>query len=774
MALAHAHLRQKTSPETAGLIPYPQFTESSIQIAHKGRIIRRFSYICLSAVKSTVMKKFLLFFLVVLPLLLSCDKPVETFVIEPPVKPSGQQGQTDTDKPAGKDPDTPATPVTPTAPPSETVIVGYAVYWESTMPDPSLLTHINYAFAHIKSDFESLDIKKESRLSQIVALKKQKPSLKVLLSVGGWEAGNFSEMAARETHRKNFCKNCLDAVNRFGLDGIDIDWEYPTSSAAGISSSPEDTRNFTLLMRNLRETLGKDKLLTMASASNAKYVDFKEAVPYMDFVNVMTYDMGHPPRHNSALHRSSKASESCDESVDAHFAAGVPYEKIVLGIPFYGHGDGKAFDDYVDYKDIVIDESKYKVMWDNTAMVPYVVNSTGDMVLNFDNDRSVGLKAEFVIQKNLAGAMYWNIEADDASFTLGHAVASRLLPDYVPPTPPEDPDAILVTNPYVQKFLEEVTYTDTDYKTTRILDYPGGGPGEADIPPTHTITWTPSASAETLKVWESDWCREYSLPAGTASQGLTNLVPGREYHYSVTSGGKVIANGSFKTRGLLHQVFFEPNVRNARDLGGWKGLNGKTVVFRKIYRGGRLDGKYMNDKGKQEMRAEGIKAELDLREAEDVPSRSPLGSDITFYAPGFDSGYNHMVRDNQPKVKATFEYVVHCVREGKPLYFHCAAGRDRTGTLAVLILGTLGVSESDMAKDYELTYFSPADWGMSKDDDGNPVYKHTRNNYSYPSIRKTIFNETDGGTYQERIVKYLLKIGVAQKDIDDLRALMLE
>ncbi|MBP5795691.1 MAG: hypothetical protein J6W07_02475, partial [Bacteroidales bacterium] len=94
--------------------------------------------------------------------------------------------------------------------------------------------------------------------------------------------------------------------------------------------------------------------------------------------------------------------------------------------------------------------------------------------------------------------------------------------------------------------------------------------------------------------------------------------------------------------------------------------------------------------------------------------------------------------------------------------------------LALLIEGALGVSESDMAKDYEMTYFTPADWGMSTDDDGNPVYKHVRTTYSYKSIRKTIFSQTDSGTYQERIVKYLLKIGVPQKDIDDLRSIMLK
>ena len=84
------------------------------------------------------------------------------------------------------------------------------------------------------------------------------------------------------------------------------------------------------------------------------------------------------------------------------------------------------------------------------------------------------------------------------------------------------------------------------------------------------------------------------------------------------------------------------------------------------------------------------------------------------------------------------------------------------------------MSESDMAKDYELTYFSPEDWSMSTDDNGNPYYNHTIDCYSFPSIRKTIFSKTDSGTYQERIVKYLLQIGVPQKDIDDLRSIMLE
>ena len=342
-----------------------------------------------------------------------------------------------------------------------------------------------------------------------------------------------------------------------------------------------------------------------------------------------------------------------------------------------------------------------------------------------------------------------------------------------PPTPPEDPAAILVTNEYVQKYLEEVTYKGIENEQTKILGYPGGGPGEADIPPTHTITWTADASAGTqnLHVQEGSWSRDYSLNAGAASQDMINLVPGREYKWTVTStaDGKVVAEGSFKTKGLLHQVYFEPKGRNARDLGGWKGLGGKTLAFRKLYRGGAIHGSRVNSAGKAEFRAQGIKAEVDLREESDVPSKSPMGDDIAFFAPGFESGYNHMVRDNKPKVKETFCFVVQCLRENKPVYFHCSAGRDRTGTLAVLLEGALGVSESDMAKDYELTYFSPEDWSMY-----NGGYGHIISAYSFQSIYKTVFSETDSGTYQERIVKYLLKIGVPQKDIDDLRRIMLE
>lgn len=328
----------------------------------------------------------------------------------------------------------------PASEPEETlpmVVVGYATYWDTEIPDPTLLTHINYSFAHIKDDFETLDIKKPNRFQTILALKEQKPDLKILLSVGGWGAGNFSEMAADPTHRRNFCNNCLVAVKTYGLDGIDLDWEYPTSSAAGISSSPNDTKNFTLLVKELREVLGENRLLTMASAANAKYVDFASATQYFDFINIMAYSMGDPPKHNAALYPSSASACSCRESVEYHFNKGVPYNKMVLGMPFYGHGNGKEVPESVDYKELGPYLKEFTRKWDSISKVPYLVNDAGKMILTYDDEESIALKADYIKYKGLRGAMYWNIEADDDTWTLSKVVATRLLESREPGTSSE-------------------------------------------------------------------------------------------------------------------------------------------------------------------------------------------------------------------------------------------------------------------------------------------------------------------------------------------------
>ena len=186
---------------------------------------------------------------------------------------------------------------------AERVVVAYVTSWTQTIPDPTVMTHINYAFGHVNDSFDGVRIDNPDRLRMIVDLKKQNPKLRVLLSVGGWGSGRFSEMAASDKNRLLFAKDCRRVVDDFGLDGIDIDWEYPTQSSAGISSSPDDTKHFTLLMRDLRKELG-NKLLTCATIASGEYIDFRSCISYIDMVNVMSYDMGNPPYHHSALYPS--------------------------------------------------------------------------------------------------------------------------------------------------------------------------------------------------------------------------------------------------------------------------------------------------------------------------------------------------------------------------------------------------------------------------------------------------------------------------------------
>jgi chitinase len=301
------------------------------------------------------------------------------------------------------------------------VVLAYVTSWSSIMPDPAYVTHINYAFGHVNNTFNGVRINNEERLKSIVALKNQKPSLKIILSIGGWGSGRFSEMAADENNRLSFAADCRRVVVEFGLDGIDMDWEYPTSSAAKISSSPDDTENFTLLMRDIRMAIGNGKLLTFASAATAQYVNFKDIDRYVDFVNIMTYDMANPPYHHAGLYRSEFTKGiSVEESVIAHVEAGISVNKLTLGMPFYGRGS-EGLTNFLNYKNIV-KLTDYTTNWDDIAKAPYLTNADGKFVCTYETPQSIALKCDFLKKKGMLGAMYWDYDGDDEDGTLRKAV----------------------------------------------------------------------------------------------------------------------------------------------------------------------------------------------------------------------------------------------------------------------------------------------------------------------------------------------------------------
>lgn len=298
--------------------------------------------------------------------------------------------------------------------PQEKIVVAYVTSWTNEVPDPWVMTHINYAFGHVNETFNGVRIDNPERLKMIVGLKRQNPNLKVMLSVGGWGSGRFSEMAATEENRIAFALDCRKKVEEFQLDGIDIDWEYPTQGGAGISSSPDDIKNLNLLMKTLRKTLGKRKLLTAATVSSAQFYDLKTCIRYMDFVNVMAYDMANPSHHHAALY-PSPISGYCTSSqaVENHLKAGVPKEKLVLGVPFYGKG--KRDDEGLrQFNRSGILPDGYEERWDEQGQVPYRVNGKGEFVWGYENTRSLAAKCQFILDNNLRGGMYWDYASDNS------------------------------------------------------------------------------------------------------------------------------------------------------------------------------------------------------------------------------------------------------------------------------------------------------------------------------------------------------------------------
>lgn len=377
---------------------------------------------------------------------------------------------------------------------------------------------------------------------------------------------------------------------------------------------------------------------------------------------------------------------------------------------------------------------------------------------------------------------------------------------------------VQATNPIAEKFVNEVTYPDHTYtQYTKILDYYGGFNGKAynengeedpngvvidwtnyskkgvwpngDKPCQYSIRWAKAdlveGSTMTLKMQDNKgWKGELPIKEGMCYVNFSNLVPGAQYTYSVTAdeGGKVLKQGNFTTKAssTLHQVFFSSNCRNGRDLGGWKTVDGKTVKYHKLYRGGRMQGETLSKPaGSSEVLFEGIGAQLDLRNSDKL-SR-PAVTELDFLAPGIEEGGKWMLtngNDNGNFGKQCFEFIVKCLRNNKPVYFHCSLGRDRTGTLDILLLGLLGVPEGQIGVAYEVTYFAPVGYSVSSSEkSGNPepIFKNTRMAWAYSDVVPYFWELAGEGSFASGVEKYLLDVaGVDQKDIDDFRTMMLE
>ncbi len=367
----------------------------------------------------------------------------------------------------------------PQAQPSQTpppatrlAVIGY-LFPRNTLIDPARLaadqlTHVNYAFANVREGRVVEGFDRDAENFKILAgVRRAHPHLKVLVSVGGWTwSGGFSDAALTADSRRVFVASAVEFVRRHDLDGFDVDWEYPGLRGNGNVHRPEDKQNFTALMAELRTALDAEGtsrnrrlLLTFAAGASTAFLEHTEMAKVqasVDFVNLMTYDFRVASVEPVAGHHANlfdqpldDKNRSGDRTVREFMDAGVPAHKLVLGVPFYGRGwtnvtvapttegtpgtglyrpgtalTGRSLS-YGRLAAELVDREGFVRIWDSQAQQPYLWNAATRTVICYDDPESLRVKARYIREHGLGGAMFWEY-GDDPSGALLAALDSGL------------------------------------------------------------------------------------------------------------------------------------------------------------------------------------------------------------------------------------------------------------------------------------------------------------------------------------------------------------
>lgn len=333
------------------------------------------------------------------------------------------------------------------------------------------LTHLFYAFSTIEAGRCTVGAEAPANFAALAELKKAHPHLRTLISIGGWGAGGFSDAALTEASRKRLVDSCMALFfEKYAgsFDGVDIDWEFPVSGGPSeLAHRPQDRANMTRLAQAFRVELdarGRKRdqpmLLTAALAAGRLQTDgpYDPAASYdlpalakvFDFINLMSYDMGtgfsavstfNAPLHEvpaDPLAPELRRWNNVAGAVQYYREHGVPADKLVLGVPFYGRGfkvtgdaPGGLYQAYSapadagDWRVIkarYLDQPGWTKHWQPQAQSPWLYNAGEKIFISYEDPRSIGLRAQFAREQGLAGVFMWELTGDDEQASLLNAM----------------------------------------------------------------------------------------------------------------------------------------------------------------------------------------------------------------------------------------------------------------------------------------------------------------------------------------------------------------